>query len=135
MIIVDNIYCVLINGKLTLSISVDIINEYLMKGNNADIIYLDFCKAFDMVSHYCWLVKMKMLGILKIVNIVWYFLRDGTMKVKIGKNYSETQNIASSVPQDFCTVTFFLFFSIHKWFILWYKNGNKTICWWCLTIC
>ena len=80
-----------------------------MEGDNADIIYLDFCKAFDMVSHYCWLVKMKKLGILKIVNIVWYFLRDGTMKVKIGKNYSETQNIASSVPQDFRTVTFFCF--------------------------
>ena len=32
--------------------STDIINEYSMKGDNVDIIYLDFSKAFDIVSHY-----------------------------------------------------------------------------------
>ena len=32
--------------------SVDIINEYLMEGDFADIIYLDFSRTFDTVSHY-----------------------------------------------------------------------------------
>ena len=31
----------------------------------ADIIYLDFSKAFDTLSHYCLLVKMKNLEISK----------------------------------------------------------------------
>ena len=44
--------------------SVDIINEYLMEGDNMNIIYFDFSKAFDTVSHYL-LVKMKNLGISK----------------------------------------------------------------------
>ena len=32
--------------------SIDIINGYLMEEDNVNIIYLDFCKGFDMVSHY-----------------------------------------------------------------------------------
>ena len=30
----------------------DIIHEYLIEGDNVDIIYLDFSKAFDTVSYY-----------------------------------------------------------------------------------
>ena len=37
--------------------SIDIINEYLMEGDNLDIIYLDFNQAFDTVSHCYLLVK------------------------------------------------------------------------------
>ena len=50
-----------------------------MEGDKVDIIYLDFNKAFDMVSHYCLLVKMKNSSISlkkKIVNIVRYFLTE-----------------------------------------------------------
>ena len=67
-----------INCKSTLSNileSIDIIYEYLMEGDNASIIYLDFSKAFDTVSHYRLQVKMKNLSISKkIVNSVKYFL-------------------------------------------------------------
>ena len=72
-----------------------------MEGDNPDVIYLDFSKAFDTVFHYCLLVKMKSFDISKnIISIVRYFLTDRTMKVKIGNNYSETQNIPSDVLQE-----------------------------------
>ena len=32
--------------------STDVINEYLMKRDNVDIIFLDFSEAFDSVSHF-----------------------------------------------------------------------------------
>ena len=57
-----------INGKSALSNileSFDMINEYLMEGDNADIIYLDFSKAFDTAFHYFSLVTMK-----KVRNII-----------------------------------------------------------------
>ena len=57
-----------INGKSTWSNileSIDIIDEYLMERDNANIIYLDFRKAFDMESHHRLLVKMKNLDISK----------------------------------------------------------------------
>ena len=70
-----------------------------MKENNTDIIYLDFNKAFDTVSHCHLQLKIENLGISnKIVNIIQCFLTGRTMKVKIGNNYSKTQNISSSVP-------------------------------------
>ena len=36
-----------------------------MEGDYADIIYLDFSKAFDTVSHYRLLVNSKNLGVSK----------------------------------------------------------------------
>ena len=56
------------NGKSILSNlleSIDTINKYLKEVDIADIIYLDFSKAFDMVSNYCLLEKIKNLGISK----------------------------------------------------------------------
>ena len=35
----------------------------------------------------------------RIVNTVWYFLTDRTLKVKLDKNYSETKNIPSNVQK------------------------------------
>ena len=34
----------------------------------------------------------------KLVNIIRYFLLNETMKIKIGNNYSEIQNIPFGVP-------------------------------------
>ena len=63
-----------VSGKSSLSNileSIDIINEYFIESNNADIIYLDFNKEFGMVPHYCFLGKMKNLSIsLKKKNIL-----------------------------------------------------------------
>ena len=48
-----------------------------MEGNNVDIIYLGFNTAFDMVSHYYLLVKIKKnLVFLKNCNYCKYFLTE-----------------------------------------------------------
>ena len=65
-----------------------------MERESEDDIFSDFRKAFYTVSHYSLLGKTKKMGSSKIVlNIVSYFLLHRSMKVKIGNNYSETQNI------------------------------------------
>ena len=67
----DDINCKhgFVNGKSTLSYileSIDIINEYMIKEDNADIIYLDLRKAFDIVFHYHLLVnKENLMYVLK----------------------------------------------------------------------
>ena len=75
----------------TISESVVTVHEYLMEKDNANIIYSDFSKGFDTVSHYRLLVKMKNFGIFLIVNIVKYFLTGRSMKVKIDNNQFETK--------------------------------------------
>ena len=51
-------------------------------GNDVDIVYLDFCKAFDCISHQCILFKLKAYGIsgnvlnwiMDLLSIyLWYF--------------------------------------------------------------
>lgn len=90
-------------GKSTLSNlleSIDAINEFLTEGNSADILYLDFSKAFDTVSHYRLLIKMKNLGISNnIINVVKDFLSNRSMRVKVGSSYSQSHNVPSGVPQ------------------------------------
>ena len=92
-----------VQGKSTLSNlleSIDKIYEYLAEGNTADILYLDFSKAFDTVSHYRLITKMRNFGISgNIINIVKDFLSNRTMKVKVGNAFSQSRNITSGVPQ------------------------------------
>ena len=55
----------LLHGKSSLSDIlewIDIINEYLMEGDYADIIYLDFSMAFDTLPQNRLRVKMKNSG-------------------------------------------------------------------------
>ena len=89
--------------------SIDMINEYLMKGDNADIIDLDFNKEFD-ISHSHLLVKMK--------NKKEIFF-DRNIKVKLFWNTKYTIQCSSEIR----TGTFV----VHKWFVYWYKIRNKTI--------
>ena len=51
-------------------------SEYLTKRNNMLLIYLEFCKAFDTVSHYRLIVEMKILSIYKIYRYRKMFLMD-----------------------------------------------------------
>ena len=92
-----------VQGKSTLSNlleTIDVINEFLCDDNYADILYLDFSKAFDSVSHYRLLIKMENLGIsTNMLNIVGDFLADRTMKVKVGSSFSSSRHVPSGVPQ------------------------------------
>ena len=65
--------------------SLDYILDCTEDNQGADILYFDFSKAFDSVSHYRLLVKMKCLG----VNYS-----------TCNKAYSKPKAVLSGVPQD-----------------------------------
>ena len=75
-------------------------NEFMSEGNCVDILYFDFSKAFDTVSHYRLLTKLASLGFSQnILNILSDFLGNRTMNVKVGDAISETKPVFSGVPQ------------------------------------
>lgn len=65
-----------------------------------DIIYIDFCKAFDSVVHSKLLLKLKHLGISKtLLTWITSFLSNRKQKVKIQDTLSDYQSVISGVPQ------------------------------------
>ena len=74
--------------------------EIIDEGDCLDIAYLDFRKAFDLVSHEHLLYKMSKYGIDgKILNWVKDFLKNRTQKVVIRGTSSTTREVTSGVPQ------------------------------------
>jgi retron-type reverse transcriptase len=65
-----------------------------------DILYLDFKKAFDSVSHQKLLQKAINLGI-SDQCVLWIkdFLTGRTQQVKMNSSLSETKEVTSGVPQ------------------------------------
>ena len=80
----------------TLEIWTEIIDE----GDGLDIAYLDFRKAFDLVSHKHLIFKMSRYGINgQILNWVEDFLRDRSQRVVIRGTASTPLRVTSGVPQ------------------------------------
>jgi len=74
--------------------------ESLDKGVPIDVIYLDFAKAFDRVSHGHLIHKLHKLGIRGIVlNWIRDFLSRRTQCVRIGSTLSSWTDVVSGVPQ------------------------------------
>ena len=68
--------------------------------DSADVLYFDFQKAFDQVSHHKLIIKMENLGIdQKSVNIVKDFLSGRKMKVKVGDAFSLCKDVISGIIQ------------------------------------
>ena len=92
-----------VQGKSCLSNlleAVDKINELLSLGENVDIFYLDFQKAFDTVPHYRLLTKLKSFGISdKTLLTIADFLKDRSFQVNVGNNASQNFKVTSGVPQ------------------------------------
>ena len=92
-----------VSGKSCLSNlleTVDCVIELLSVGAPVDILYLDFCKAFDTVPHYRLLAKLESFGITgSTLNIIRDFLTDRTMQVVVNGKHSETIKVVSGVPQ------------------------------------
>jgi len=66
-----------------------------------DVIYFDFKKAFDTVSHPKLLTKRKAYGLTGSLHFwVSEVLRERTQIVKINNNYSQSLSVISGVPQD-----------------------------------
>ena len=72
----------------------------LKVGNQTDVIIMDFAKAFDKVSHWRLMIKLKNYGITGPLN-KWIesFLFDRTQRVVCGGEYSEWAPVQSGVPQ------------------------------------
>ena len=80
--------------------ALDIIFDMIANGENVDIFYLDFQKAFDTVPHFRLLVKLSSFGIHgKTLNVVQDFLSDRTFSVSVGDSKSKQYNVTSGVPQ------------------------------------
>lgn len=74
--------------------------HHLSEGNNVDIVFLDFAKAFDKVDHGILLHKMKRLGITgKIGRWLHNFLTSRSQKVTVEGHCSESSRVISGVPQ------------------------------------
>nr|CDJ94387.1 RNA-directed DNA polymerase (reverse transcriptase) domain containing protein [Haemonchus contortus] len=72
----------------------------LEKGYPTDVIYLDFCKAFDKVQHSKLLAKLRTVGIHpRIISWIAAFLTDRQLTVRIGSVFSTLRNVTSGVPQ------------------------------------
>ena len=70
------------------------------EGAPVDILYFDFCKAFDTVPHRRLLTKLENYGITgKTLEIIKDFLSDRSMKVVVGEECSARHSVTSGVPQ------------------------------------
>ena len=66
------------------------LTHFIDEGNNIDIIYLDFRKAFDQIPHKRLLSKLSCYGFTGMVlNWISHFVSDRTEKVRIGDKYFE----------------------------------------------
>lgn len=72
----------------------------LDKSGQADIIFMDFSKAFDLVSHSKLIDKLKQVGLPNfIVNWVSAYLSNRQQFVSIDDHYSNSLPVSSGVPQ------------------------------------
>ena len=80
--------------------TLDIANEYIAEGHCVDMLYFDFSKAFDTVSHYRLLIKLESMGFSQnMLNILHNFLSDRFMEVRVGDAVSKVKPVVSGVPQ------------------------------------
>ena len=78
----------------------DDIKQSLDGGNTIDLIFVDFSKAFDKISHYKLLYKLTKFGISGYIhNCIKCFLKDITFSVNINSCHSVSHEVTSSVPQ------------------------------------
>lgn len=78
----------------------DSILRLLEEGENVDIIYLDFAKAFDKVDILITLKKLNNLRVTgKIGNWIYSFLNGRTQSVSVSLTKSEPKEVTSGVPQ------------------------------------
>ena len=76
------------------------LTQALDNGKDVDVIYLDFCKAFDKVPHRRLLKKLWAYGIRGKLH-VWIkeFLSNRTQKVGVEGKESATAEVKSGIPQ------------------------------------
>jgi len=72
----------------------------LDEGYGIDVIYLDYRKAFDTVSHSRLIEKLKVYGISgKLLQLIKKILYSRKMRVRVRNRFSEWVSVLSGVPQ------------------------------------
>ena len=86
--------------------------KFLDQGKTLDVIYIDFSKAFDSVSHEKLLYKLSKYGLgEKLIKWVNTFLCNRSQLVKIDGSFSISLDVTSGVPQgSILGPTFFLIY-------------------------
>ena len=76
------------------------LTEAIDNGEDVDMIYLDFCKAFDKVPHRRLVYKLEQYGI-KGDILLWIknFLHDRQQRVTIGDSSFDWTPVSSGIPQ------------------------------------
>ena len=74
--------------------------KWLDEGKSFDVLYLDFSKAFDVVSHGRLMVKLRMFGIDgKLLRWLEDWLKGRKQRVRVEGRYSDWEEVLSSVVQ------------------------------------
>ena len=74
--------------------------KWVDSGKVVDIVYLDYTKAFDLVSHQILLEKLHLLGFdRQLVHWLSDFLVGRSMSVSVAGNVSRSVEVTSGVPQ------------------------------------
>ena len=94
-----------IGGRSTKLQLLRVIDEWtgiLDNGGSIDVIYFDFMKAFDKVSHSRLILKLKSCGIGGVL-LDWLkaFLTDRKQRVGVNDEYSKWTEVPSGVPPNF----------------------------------
>ena len=78
----------------------DSVTDILASGEDLDIFYFDFQKAFDTVPHNRLRIKLESFGICgKTLNVITDFLSNRSFRVLVGNEKSAHFPVSSGVPQ------------------------------------
>ena len=79
---------------------VEDLHHSMQKGQQIDIVVLDFAKAFDKISHARLLYKLEWYGIREqTLNWITDFMRNREQRVMVDGGASTPRNVTSGVPQ------------------------------------
>ena len=80
---------------------IDAVLKSLNDGNEVDVIYLDYSKAFDKVDHQILLAKLKMYGVTgKVYRWIESFLTNRKQAVVVDSKKTTFRDVKSGVPQS-----------------------------------